>query len=188
MIHLLRLERERDGDFALAAIGETGSKDSHHGVRVAIDGNCGTEYVRVGAKLHPVLMGKDDDMVFARLSFFRQKIAAHRESVSQHATEPGSVDSPLDELGLLVSGNVEIAVRPGVHVLKCGGLPLPIEEVSGGYSVALALDFQPDDDQLVGFVVWQWREQGGVIDCENGCSGTDAYRQGQHHHEGVAGK
>ena len=75
-----------------------------------------------------------------------------------------------------------------MDVLKCGGLPLPIEEVSGGRLVALALNFRPDDHQLLRMVVGQWREQCSVIDGKDRRGRADTHRKGQQHQQGVAGK
>jgi len=92
-------------------------------------------------------------MVLARLPFLRQKVAPQREWVSQHVIQPRSVEATFDVFGLVMSGDVEVAAHPGMHVLECGGLPLPVGEVSSGNFIALATDLRPNNDQLFGLIV-----------------------------------
>ena len=174
VVHWFGLEGKRDRHFALTTIGEARSQHAHHRVRLAIDCYGGAEYVGISAAPHPVFVGENYDMVLARLPFLRQKVAPQREWVSQHAIQPRSVEATFDVFGLVMSGNVEVTAHPSMHVLECGGLALPVGEVSSGNFVALPTDIRPHDDQLFGLLAGG--KQRGVIDSENRGSSADTER------------
>ena len=126
-------------------------------------------------------------MILARLSFLGQEIATQREAVSQHAIESGRIEAAFDVFRLLVGGDIEVAADPGVHVLKCCGQSLPVQEVSCRDFIPLASDLRPNNDQQLGFVIGQRREERRVVYRKDRRGSANAQRQGQQDGESHAG-
>jgi hypothetical protein len=75
---------------------------------------------------------QDDNVIFACLPFFGQKAATQKEGLTHHLAEAGSHPSALEIFRLVFGGDVEVAARPGVDVLKDSALPLPVGEIPCG--------------------------------------------------------
>ena len=88
---------------------------------------------------------------------------------------------------MVLVGQAHLPTGPGRNGFKRGVLALPVEEVTGGNAVAVAVDEGPDHDDAVRLVVGQGSQQGGVDHAEDGGVRPDAQRQGQHRDRGESG-
>src|SRR5882724_12492442 len=133
MVQLFRFESQRDGQVTSGqAVSQTWRQHSHRRVRFVIDAKRLADDVSIRTKTLPSFVSENDDMVFARKSFFRQEIATEKESDALHPEKARSYNSAVNHLGLLGGSEVEAPSSPGHHVLKSRILPFPIEIVAGG--------------------------------------------------------
>src|SRR5882762_3151057 len=84
-------------------------------------------------------------------------------------------------------GKRVIAAGPGTHGLKDGALALPVEKISCGNAVAVAINFRPDNHKLVWIGVGHGGEKSGVDDAENGGVGADSKNERKKGHGGETG-
>src|SRR5258706_14471138 len=75
-------------------------------------------------------------------------------------------------------GQGVIAAGPGTHGLKGSALSLPVEEVTRGNAVAVAIDLGPDNDKLVRIGVGHGGEKSGEDHAEDAGVGADPKNEG----------
>jgi hypothetical protein len=81
---------------------------------------------------------------------------------------------PWRGLRFVLGGDVELATRPCRHLLEGLVLSLPIEVVAGRDAVAFSADLRPDDHELFGVRIREWREEARIDDRIYGSGGADA--------------
>ena len=89
--------------------------------------------------------------------------------------------------GIILVGQAHLLPGPGCDGVERSCRSLPVEEVTGGNAVAVAIDEGPHHDDAVGLVVGQGSQQGGVNDAEYSGVRPDPQRQSQHRHGGEPG-
>ncbi len=76
-------------------------------------------------------------------------------------------------------GERVIAAGPGANGLKDGALALPIQKVTSGDAIAIAVNLRPDYDELIRIGVGHGRKKSRVNDAENGGVGPDSENEGE---------
>ena len=188
VIDLLRLERERDIHLGLHAVCGAGSENADDGVLLSVHSDLLTDDGFVAAEtVMPEAIAEDGFELFADLSFFGEKIAAEKNGLTEDVEELRSAGGRLDALRLRAGAEAQGAAGPCGDGLEGGVLALPVEEVTGGDAVVVAVDLGPDHDDAVGLVVGKGSEERGVDDAEDGGVGADAEGESEDGDGGEAG-
>ena len=174
-------------NWRVEAVGLARGQHAHHGVGLTVHLDRLADDVAVGAEMFPEPVHKNDLVIFAGHSFFRQKIASHQKLVAGHAEKSRRIRVAVDLLRLRRRGEVVAHAAPGAHVRKRLVLLLPVEKIARRHGIVATLNFRPHHHQLIGLGIWHGSQQHGVNHAEDGGVRADAQRKRDGSDQGEAG-